>query len=133
MKRIAGVSAEQAGPLLKLAYFFTRRSARQLTGRAPERMLDPLEVYALRPGLLVGIAGLETATATLHRLDDRLKNLAELKPAAPMPRARLKRPRMFSSAITWVSSTIWASSRCWGSAAKSSSGTSTGVRLMATA
>ena len=81
MKRIAGVSAEQAGPLLKLAYFFTRRSARQLTGRAPERMLDPLEVYALRPGLLVGIAGLETATARLHRLDERLKNLAELKAA----------------------------------------------------
>ena len=49
MKRIAGVSAEQAGPLLKLAYFFTRRSARQLTGRAPERMLDPLVPGSARP------------------------------------------------------------------------------------
>jgi 4-carboxymuconolactone decarboxylase len=81
MKRISGVSAQDAGPLLKLAYYFTRRSLRQLTGRTPERGTEPLEVYALRPGLLMGIAGLETATAKLDQLDERLKNLAELKAA----------------------------------------------------
>ncbi len=85
MTRIAGVSAREAGPLVKLAYFFMRRHYMQITGRETkiinERMLEPLKMYAHVPGLLRGIAGLEQATARLHRLDERLKNLAELKAA----------------------------------------------------
>jgi AhpD family alkylhydroperoxidase len=85
MTRIAGVSAREAGPLVKLAYFFMRRQFTQLTGRENklmnERMIEPLKMYAYSPGLLRGIAGLEQATARLHRLDERLKNLAELKAA----------------------------------------------------
>src|SRR6266536_2005128 len=61
MARIPGVPARQAGPYVKLAYYFTRRSLRRLTGRAPERMLEPLEMYAYVPGLLRGYAGLEQA------------------------------------------------------------------------
>jgi AhpD family alkylhydroperoxidase len=38
-------------------------------------------MYAHVPGLLRGVAGLEQATAKLHRLDERLKYLAELKAA----------------------------------------------------
>jgi hypothetical protein len=34
MARITGVSAREAGPYVKLAYRFTRRSIGQLTGRA---------------------------------------------------------------------------------------------------
>ncbi|HEX9077529.1 MAG TPA: carboxymuconolactone decarboxylase family protein [Anaerolineae bacterium] len=81
MPRIAGVSARQAGLSVKLAYFFTRRQFSRLAGHATERALEPLEMYAYVPGLLNGIAGLEQATAKLHRLDERLKILAELKAA----------------------------------------------------
>src|SRR4051812_39622303 len=50
MARIQGVSAHQAGIYVKVAYYFTRRGLRRLTGRAPERMLEPLEMYAHSPG-----------------------------------------------------------------------------------
>src|SRR5664279_5457335 len=56
-----------------------------------------------------------------------------LNPAAPMPRARLNRPRRFSSAMTWVNSTSWVWSKRSRRAANSSSVTSTGVRLIAVA
>jgi 4-carboxymuconolactone decarboxylase len=81
MARITGVSARQAGLAVKLAYFFTRRQLARLTGRKIERMIEPLEMYAHLPGLLRAYGGLEQATARLHRLDERLKNLAELKAA----------------------------------------------------
>jgi len=81
MTRIAGVSRRDAGPFVKLAYFFTRRHITWLTGRATERMLEPLELYAHVPGLLRGYARLEQATAKVHRVDERLRNLAELKAA----------------------------------------------------
>jgi AhpD family alkylhydroperoxidase len=81
MTRIAGVSTRNAGLRVKLAFFFTRRQLARLTGRNPERMLEPLEMYAHVPGLLRGVASLEQATAKLHRFDERLKNLAELKAA----------------------------------------------------
>lgn len=85
MARITRVSAHKAGLLVKLAYFFVRRNYSRLTGRETEfineRMMEPLKTYAVVPGLLLGIAGLEQATARLHRLDERLKYLAELKTA----------------------------------------------------
>ncbi len=81
MTRIAGVSTRNAGLPVKLAFFFTRRQLARLTGRNPERMLEPLEMYAHVPGLLRGVASLEQATAKLHRFDERLKYLAELKAA----------------------------------------------------
>jgi AhpD family alkylhydroperoxidase len=81
MARIAGVSARDAGPYVKLAYFFTRRSIARLTGRETESMIEPLEMYAHVPGLLKGYAKLEQATAKLHRVPRRLHALAELKAA----------------------------------------------------
>jgi 4-carboxymuconolactone decarboxylase len=53
----------------------------RLAGRKTERMLEPLEVYALVPRLLRAYGGLEQATARLHRVDERLKTTAELKAA----------------------------------------------------
>jgi 4-carboxymuconolactone decarboxylase len=81
MARIPGVSARAAGIGVKLAYSFTRRSLSRLTGRTPEGMLAPLELYAHLPGLLRGYGGLERATAKLGRVDKRLKGLAWLKAA----------------------------------------------------
>jgi AhpD family alkylhydroperoxidase len=79
LARIAGVSVRDAGLRVKLVYFFTRRNFARLTGRAPERVIEPLEVYAHVPGLLIGYGKLEQATARLRRVDWRLQVLAELK------------------------------------------------------
>lgn len=79
MARIAGVPAEKAGWKTKLAYFFTRRALGQLAGRAPERMLEPLELFAHAPGLLQAYGRLEQATGKLRRVDERLGILAVLK------------------------------------------------------
>jgi AhpD family alkylhydroperoxidase len=81
MARIPGMPARQAGPYVRLVYYFTRRGVSRLTGRAPEGMLEPIEIYAHIPGLLRGYAGLEQATAKLHHLSKRLRALAELKTA----------------------------------------------------
>ncbi len=81
MARIAGIGARDGGLRVKLASLFTRRSLVRLTGREPERMLEPLEMYAYAPGLLSAYGKLEQATAKLHRLDKRLSDLAELKAA----------------------------------------------------
>jgi AhpD family alkylhydroperoxidase len=79
MARIAGVSVRDGGLRVKLAYFFTRRNLARLTGREPERVIEPLEVYAHVPGLLSGYGKLEQATARLRQVDLRIQVLAELK------------------------------------------------------
>jgi alkylhydroperoxidase family enzyme len=81
MARIAGVSARDAGLLTRIAYRFTRRHFARLTGREPECMIEPLEIYAHLPGLLRGYSKLEQATARLHGLGRRTDALAELKAA----------------------------------------------------
>ena len=50
MARIAGVSAREAGPLVQLAYFFTRRSIARLTG-----MFFDLGKCFLLPSAMQGI------------------------------------------------------------------------------
>jgi 4-carboxymuconolactone decarboxylase len=81
MARIKGVSSAEAGLYVRIAYHFSRRSIGKLTGRETERMIEPLEMYAHVPALFKGYAQLEQATAKLHRLDKRLRALAELKAA----------------------------------------------------
>jgi AhpD family alkylhydroperoxidase len=81
MARIAGVSARDAGLGVKLVLFFTRRSIARLAGREPDRMIEPVELYAHVPGLLRAYGRLEQATAKLHRLSRRIRALAELKAA----------------------------------------------------
>jgi AhpD family alkylhydroperoxidase len=74
MTRIEAVSARKASPVVKLIYRMTRRQF--------GRMMDPIAVYAHTPGLLIGYGMYEQATAKQHRVDERLKALAELKAAA---------------------------------------------------
>ena len=81
MARIEGLPARQAGLYVKIAFYFTRRSMARLTGRAPERMTEPLEMYAHLPVLFKGYVKFEQASARLHGLDKRLHALAELKAA----------------------------------------------------
>jgi AhpD family alkylhydroperoxidase len=81
MARIGGVPASDAGLRVKLAYFFTRRQLARLTGREPENIIEPLELYAHAPGLMSAYGKLEAATAQQERVDWRLKVLAGLKAA----------------------------------------------------
>lgn len=81
MARLAGVPARSAGLYVRLSYFFTRRQVARLTGRTTERMIEPLEMYALAPGLLRGYGALEQATARLPPSRRTPADLAELKAA----------------------------------------------------
>ncbi len=51
MARLPLVTPEQAGVGTKLAFWFTRRGMRKLTGRETPTMLEPLQVYAHVPFL----------------------------------------------------------------------------------
>ncbi len=74
MTRIDGVPQRDAGPFVRLVYGLSRRRL--------GRDLDPIAVYAHAPRLLFGYGMLEDATGREHRVDQRLKALAELKAAA---------------------------------------------------
>ena len=81
MARIERVPKRDAGLRVKLAYFFTRRQLARLTGREPDDIIEPLELYAHAPGLMFAYGKLEAASAQQDRVDWRLKVLAGLKAA----------------------------------------------------
>jgi AhpD family alkylhydroperoxidase len=81
MSRINGVKAKQAGPITRVVLSLARRKTGQMAGRETERMIEPLEIYAHTPRLLIGYGMMEDATARLSRVDEHLKALAELKAA----------------------------------------------------
>jgi alkylhydroperoxidase family enzyme len=74
MTRIEGVPRGKAGPLVRLVYRLSRRRL--------GRDVDPVAVYAHAPGLLMGYGMFEQATGKQHRVEERLKALAETKAAA---------------------------------------------------
>ncbi|HWJ51187.1 MAG TPA: carboxymuconolactone decarboxylase family protein [Solirubrobacteraceae bacterium] len=74
MSRIAGVPLKTRNPVVRFAY----RSVKREFGRD----LEPTEVYAHTPVLMLGYGAFEKATARQHRVDERLKVLAETKVAA---------------------------------------------------
>jgi AhpD family alkylhydroperoxidase len=83
MPRIAAATDQEAGPRARLIFWFTRRFLRHLAGE-PARGdgdIEPLRLYAHLPKVLRAYAGLERATAGLHRLNRRHRALAELKAA----------------------------------------------------
>lgn len=81
MARIPSAGTRNSGLQTRLAFFFTRRAMRDMTGRDPERALEPLEMYAHAPFLMNGYGKLEQATAKISDLDPRHRHLAELKAA----------------------------------------------------
>lgn len=82
MARLPGVARDDAPLGTKLAYFFTRRGMTQLTGKSPDGMLEPIQMYAYSPTLLNGYGKLEQAVGKLTSLDKRARALGELKAAA---------------------------------------------------
>ena len=81
MTRIEGVPRSKAGPLVRLVYSMTRRKARQIAGDGRDLSIEPIEVYAHVPRLLIGYGILEQSVATRPRVEERLRMLAVLKSA----------------------------------------------------
>ena len=84
MARIDGVEQAEAGLKMKLIYWFMRRGMAGLTGRAPaagRSGIEPVEVWAHQPKLLSGMGRFQQAVRKAHSVDERLKNLLELKGA----------------------------------------------------
>ncbi len=69
--RIAGVPPSTRNPLVRLAY----RSSRRKTGA----VVEPATIFAHHPTLLAGYGALEIAAEHAHRVEERLKHLAELR------------------------------------------------------
>ena len=66
---------------MRLVYKMARRQMGQLAGRETDRMLEPMEMYERVPRLLFGYGTLEWAAGKSHVVDNRLKDLAQLKAA----------------------------------------------------
>jgi AhpD family alkylhydroperoxidase len=83
MTRIEGVAQDQAGPMLKLVYRFMRRGMRNMTGRDAARGtgIEPLEIWAREPKMMRGMGKFQQAVRKAHAVDERTKNLVELKGA----------------------------------------------------
>jgi 4-carboxymuconolactone decarboxylase len=83
MARIEGVPRSQAGFTVKLAYRFGPRMMRKLTGRQPQRGtgIEPMEVWAHQPKMMIGMGRFNQAIRKGTSVDERIKNLVELKGA----------------------------------------------------
>jgi 4-carboxymuconolactone decarboxylase len=81
MTRIQPVQPSEAGPLTRVVLRTARRKTGQLAGRQTDRMIEPLEVFAHAPRLLLGYGMMELANEKVARVEPRLKELAQLKAA----------------------------------------------------
>jgi AhpD family alkylhydroperoxidase len=83
MARIQGVSQDQAGPVVRLVYWFVGKGMKKMTGRAPTHGsgIEPVQVWAYQPKMMTGMGRFQQAVRKGHTVDERLKNLVELKGA----------------------------------------------------
>jgi AhpD family alkylhydroperoxidase len=83
MARIQGVPQAKAGPMVKLVYWFMRKGMTKLTGRTPHvgSGIEPIEIWAHQPRMMSGMGKFQQAVRKGTTVDDRLKNLIELKGA----------------------------------------------------
>jgi AhpD family alkylhydroperoxidase len=83
MARIQGVSKGEAGPIVRLVYRLGPRMMKKLTGRQPQTGsgMEPIEVWAHQPKMMIGMGKFNHAVRKGKSVDERLKNLVELKGA----------------------------------------------------
>jgi AhpD family alkylhydroperoxidase len=84
MARIDGVQQADAGMKVKLVYWFMRKGMTKMTGRAPAGAnsgIEPIELWAHQPKILSGMGKFQQAVRSASTVDERLKNLVELKGA----------------------------------------------------
>jgi alkylhydroperoxidase family enzyme len=84
MARIQGVQKSQAGPMVKLVYRLGPRMMRKLTGREASigSGIEPMEIWAHKPKLMVAMGKFNGAIRKSGALEERIRNLCELKGAA---------------------------------------------------
>jgi AhpD family alkylhydroperoxidase len=83
MARIQGVRRDKAGPMVRLIYWFMGRGMKKMTGRAPAHGsgIEPVELWAHRPKMMTSMGKFQQAVRKGTAVDERLKNLVELKGA----------------------------------------------------
>jgi AhpD family alkylhydroperoxidase len=83
MSRVQGVPQDEAGPMVKVVYWFMRRGMTKLTGRVPAHGsgIEPVEIWAHRPKMMSGMGKFQQAVRKGNAVDERVKNLVELKGA----------------------------------------------------
>ena len=83
MARIQGASKSEAGPMVRLVYRLGPRMMKKLTGRAPQTGsgLEPMKIWAYQPKMMMGMGRFNQAVRKGKSVDERLKNLVELKGA----------------------------------------------------
>ena len=83
MARIQGVPMSQAGPMVKATYRFGPKMMKKMTGRDPERGsgIEPMEIWAYQPKMLRGLGWFNNAVRKDKSVDERIKNLVEIKGA----------------------------------------------------
>jgi AhpD family alkylhydroperoxidase len=83
MARIQGISKSQASPMVKIIYRFGPKMMKKLTGRAPHKGsgIEPIELWAYQPKMMMGMGRFNQAVRKGSSVDQRLKNLIELKGA----------------------------------------------------
>lgn len=81
MARIQGVRQDQAGPKVKLVYWFMRKGMKKLTGRdaAHGSGIEPVEIWAHQPKMMSAMGKFQQAMRKGNTVDERLKYLVELK------------------------------------------------------
>jgi AhpD family alkylhydroperoxidase len=83
MARIDGVKQADAGLKVKLVYRLGPRMMKKLTGREPHTGsgLEPMEIWAYQPKTMMAMGKFNRAVRKGKSVDERLKNLVELKGA----------------------------------------------------
>jgi alkylhydroperoxidase family enzyme len=83
MARIQGVQPNQAGPIVRLVYWFMRKGMRRMTGREATHGsgIEPVEIWAHQPKMMSGMGKFQQAVRKGNSVDERLKYLVELKGA----------------------------------------------------
>jgi alkylhydroperoxidase family enzyme len=83
MARIQGVPQSEAGPVVKLVYWFMRRGMKKMTGRdaAHGSGIEPVEIWAHQPKMMSGMGKFAGAARKGKSVDERTKYLIELKGA----------------------------------------------------
>jgi len=83
LARIAGVAKDRAGLKLKLVYRFGPKMMKKLSGREPQTAsgMEPIEIWAHQPKMLFGMGKFNQSVRKGKAVDDRIKNLVELKGA----------------------------------------------------
>jgi len=83
MARIHGVAQTEAGPMVRLVYRLGPRMIKKLTGRAPQigSGLEPMAIWAHQPKMMFGMGKFNQAVRKGKSVDQRLKDLLELKGA----------------------------------------------------